>query len=160
MGKAPADRDRDERGRPRNARPRDELGRPLPRDADPGLAVEPDPATPEEALERGIEHFNARRFFEAHEAWEFGWHPAPEPDRDFWQGIIQVAVGYTHFGRGNAHGATTLLERGAAKLALYDDGHLGVPVRRIEEAAARDAEAVRRDGRHATLNPPTIERMR
>lgn len=154
------DRDRDSSGRPRNARPRDALGRPLKRDAAPGLALEPDPQTPEEALERGIEHFNAGRFFEAHEAWEFGWHPASEKDRDFWQGLIQVAVGYTHFGRGNLHGAETLLERGAARLTFYDDGHMGMPVRVIGEAAERDAEAVHRDGLDASIAPPTIVRGR
>jgi uncharacterized protein len=154
------ERDRDARGRPKSARPRDVLGRPLPRDAAPGIAAEPDPKTPEEALERGIEHFNAGRFFEAHETWEFGWHPASEPERDFWQGLIQIAVGYTHFGRGNAHGAETLLARGAARLALYDDGHMGLPVRQIAEAAEKDAEAVRREGLGASIAPPTIQRAR
>jgi uncharacterized protein len=154
------DRDRDERGRPRNARPRDALGRPLPRDAAAGLAVEPDPRTPEEALSRGIELFNSGRFFEAHEAWEFGWHPAPEADRDFWQGLIQIAVGYTHFSRGNSHGAQTLLDRGAVKLARYDEGHMGLAVRAIQAAAEADAEAVARDGLDASVAPPTIQRAR
>jgi len=75
------ERERDDAGRPKNARPRDELGRPLPRGAANVMQTESPARTPEEALARGIEHFNAGRYFQAHEAWEEGWHPAPEPER-------------------------------------------------------------------------------
>ncbi|GAC1410054.1 MAG: DUF309 domain-containing protein [Actinomycetota bacterium] len=149
-------RDRDELGRPRNARPRDALGRPLARDASHELPREPDPATPEEALQRGIACFNAGRFFEAHELWEFGWHPAPEPERDFWQGIIQVAVGFTHFQRQNPKGAVTLLERGAKRLSHYGRTHNGLPVAEIASAARAAAEEISRNGMEASPVPPAI----
>src|SRR5437867_926639 len=71
VGKRMADkktRDRDKAGRPKNARPRDALGRPLPKGALGSLVEEPPSASPEEALERGMEHFNAGRYFQAHEA--------------------------------------------------------------------------------------------
>jgi len=151
-------RERDAAGRPKNARPRDELGRPLPRGASNAMPEEPPAATPEEALERGIEHFNAGRFFQAHEAWEEGWHPAPEPERDFWQGLTQVAVGLTHRLRGNAHGSATLLSRGALKLRKYGDVHMGVPAARIAAFAEEAADRVERDGVEAPLEIPTIER--
>src|SRR6266540_3374587 len=137
-----SERDRDDAGRPKNARPRDELGRPLPRGATTALPQEPPARTPEEALARGIEHFNAGRYFQAHEAWEEGWHPAPEPERDFWQGITQVAVGLVHRGRGNAHGAATLLRRGARRLQNYGDVHLGVPVGKLARFAFMTADRI------------------
>jgi hypothetical protein len=149
-------RERDGSGRPRNARPRDALGRPLPRGETPGLAQEPDPRGPEDALLRGVEHFNARRFFEAHETWEFGWHPAPEPERDFWQGLIQVAVGFTHVQRGNASGAVTLLNRGARRLDAYGESHRRVPVAAIAGAARAAADAIEHDGLDAAIEHPTI----
>jgi uncharacterized protein len=154
----PAERDRDERGRPKNARPRDELGRPLPRDAANAMPGEPPAGTPEEALARGIEHFNAGRYFQAHEAWEEGWHPAPEPERDFWQGITQVAVGLVHRGRGNAHGAATLLRRGARRLKGYGDRHMGVPVREIAAFASDAADRIEREGIDAPVEVPAITR--
>ncbi|MGH2829625.1 MAG: DUF309 domain-containing protein, partial [Actinomycetota bacterium] len=143
---------------PRNARPRDELGRPLPRDAEHRLPDEPDPATPDEAMRRGIDYFNAGRFFEAHEMWEFAWHPSPEPERDFWQGIIQVAVGFTHFQRQNYTGAMTLLERGARKLDAYGRTYKGLAVQAIASAARAAAEEIRRDGEEASPVPPVLER--
>ena len=117
------------------------------------------PATsPEEALERGLAHFNAGRYFQAHEAWEEGWHPSPEPERDFWQGLTQVAVGLTHRQRGNAHGAETLLQRGAAKLRTYGDRYMGIPVQDVAHLAEKIAERVARDGTTAPIEVPHIER--
>jgi predicted metal-dependent hydrolase len=116
-----------------------------------------DPAkTPEEALKRGIEHFNAGRYFQAHEAWEEGWHPSPEPERDFWQGLTQVAVGLTHRLRGNAHGAATLLQRGAEKLAKYGTKHMGLAVDKISRFASDAADRIERDGVDAPIDVPPI----
>jgi hypothetical protein len=150
-------RDRDTAGRPRNARPRDELGRPLPRGAvgTPLEQTEPDPAT---ALDRGLAEFNAGRFFQAHEIWEEGWHPAPEPERDFWQGLIQVAVGLTHRQRGNPKGAVTLLHRGARKLRRYGERHAGIPVQTIADFADDAAARIETHGAGAPIEVLRIER--
>lgn len=147
-------RDRDPSGRPRNSRPRDRLGRPLPRDASSLYVEEELPSDPAELLAIGIAHFDAGNFFPAHEAWETAWHAAPEDERDFWQGITQVAVGFTHQQRGNPTGATTLLDRGAAKLAKYPDGYKGFPTARIGAAARAAAAAIARN------EPITFPRIR
>lgn len=151
-------RDRDVAGRPKNARPRDALGRPLPRDAENALPEETPAETPEEALTRGIEHFNAGRYFQAHESWEEGWHPAPEPERDFWQGITQVAVGLVHRGRGNAHGSVTLLRRGAQRLQGYGEEHMGLRVGDISRWAFESADRIERHGVDTPIEVPTIEK--
>lgn len=153
-----SERDRDDGGRPRNARPRDELGRPLPRGAENRMAEESPATSPEDALERGIAHFNAGRYFQAHEAWEEGWHPSPEPERDFWQGLTQVAVGLTHRQRGNAHGAATLLRRGAKRLRTYGPEHMGVAIASLAEFADRAADRIEDDGVEAALETPIVER--
>ena len=155
-----AQRDRDPAGRPKNTRPRDALGRPLPRGAKNEIPDEPPAGDAEAALERGIEHFNAGRYFQAHEAWEEGWHPAPEPERDFWQGLTQVAVGLTHRQRGNAHGAATLLRRGAKRLKPYGERHMGVPATAIAGFASDAADRIERDGTDAPLDVPAIVRER
>ncbi|MCA1831708.1 MAG: DUF309 domain-containing protein [Actinomycetota bacterium] len=151
-------RDRDPLGRAKNARPRDALGRPLPRGATPELPAEepePDPAT---ALDRGIAHFNAGEYFQAHEVWEEGWHPAEESERDFWQGVIQVAVGLTHRQRGNPRGAVTLLERGARRLRKYGDTHNGVRTAEIAQFAEDAARTIEAEGLDAHIDVPRIRR--
>ena len=149
-------RDRDVAGRPKNARPRDALGRPLPRGAANEMPEEAPATSPDEALARGIEHFNAGRYFQAHESWEEGWHPAPEPERDFWQGITQVAVGLVHKGRGNAHGSATLLRRGAQKLQGYGEEHMGLRVGEISRWAFDTADRIERHGVETPIEVPAL----
>ncbi|MDQ3932190.1 MAG: DUF309 domain-containing protein [Actinomycetota bacterium] len=136
-------RDRDEFGRPSNARPRDRLGRPLARDAQPELTVEEfDLHDPHQALATAIELWNEERFFEAHEVLEDVWQAAPEEDRRFWQGIIQVAVGCVHHQRGNVHGTSALLHKAADKLADYPEVHHGVDVGQLRVFAENTAHVV------------------
>ena len=153
-------RDRDDLGRAKNARPRDELGRPLPRGSENLLPEEQLPEDPDELLRIGVEHFNAHRFFQAHETWETAWHPSPESERDFWQGITQIAVGFTHFQRGNPRGAITLLRRGARRLNVYGDSYRGFPAADMAARAREAADEIERAGPAAELTFPTISTAR
>lgn len=114
-------RDRDQRGRPRNARPRDAYGRPLPHGAT-GIPTMPDDLTmpPAEALEEAQRLLDADRPFHAHEVLEAVWKASPEPERELWRGLAQVAVGITHLRRGNTRGAEALLSRAADQLVPYE----------------------------------------
>lgn len=136
-------RDRDELGRPANARPRDRLGRPLPRDADPEETVEEfDVDDPDDALALATSLWNSERFFEAHEVLEDVWREAPEDDAQFWKGVIQVAVGCCHHQRGNVGGSVALLRKGAVKLATYPDVYHGVDVEQLRVFAEGTADAI------------------
>jgi uncharacterized protein len=116
----PMDRDRDPVGRARNARPRDGLGRPLPRGA-AGVARQPEgvPRDADQALDEAQRLLDAGMPFHAHEVLEDAWKAAPDPERALWKGLAQLAVGLTHAARGNPVGATTLLRRGAAAIEAY-----------------------------------------
>lgn len=114
-------RDRDETGRPRNARPRDELGRPLPRgsvgvpELPQEIAGSPDDlvALADALLDRG-------RVFQAHEVLEAGWKASPPEQRAGWQGLAQLAVAVTHLLRGNQQGAVRVHERALTNLQGAD----------------------------------------
>jgi pSer/pThr/pTyr-binding forkhead associated (FHA) protein len=54
---------------------------------------------------RGIEHFNAGRYFDAHEVWEEIWLRSSDDTKVFYQMLIQAAVGLHHYERGNSRGA-------------------------------------------------------
>lgn len=116
-------RERDEQGRPQNARPRDELGRPLPRGAQ-GVPRVPEDLVlpPEEALREAQRLLDAGMPFHAHEVLEGVWKSAPERERDLWQGLAQLAVGLTHHLRGRPRGAAVLLERGRGRVAPWGAG--------------------------------------
>jgi uncharacterized protein len=117
----PAGRDRDAAGRARNARPRDELGRPLPRSAPADVPRIPDDLviSPGEAAEAGARLLAEGRPFHAHEVFEAAWKSVPGPERELWRGLAQIAVGITHARRGNPGGAVALLRRGAAHVAAF-----------------------------------------
>ena len=156
-GAATRTRDRDARGRPRNARPRDQFGRPLRRDASGEPPLPDGPAlSPDAALDLAQELIDSGRAFQAHEVLEASWKAAPAHERELWKGLAQVAVGLTHAQRGNATGAVVLLRRGGQRVAEYAQS----PPHRISAAAvARHAtelaDRIDRDGL-AAASPATL----
>ena len=70
-------------------------------------------------LVRGINFFNAGRYFEAHEIWEDLWRITQGPLRLYYQGLVQAAVGLHHLRHGNLNGARAQLTKSVAKLAGY-----------------------------------------
>jgi hypothetical protein len=113
-------RDRDPAGRPRNARPRDASGRPLPRGERGEERIPDDLAVPpEEALSMAQRLLDSGRPFHAHEVLEASWKAAPAAERELWRGLAQIAVGLTHAQRGNATGAAALLRRGGRRVGPY-----------------------------------------
>jgi uncharacterized protein len=142
-----ADRDRRADGRPRNARPRDALGRPLSRDL--GGAPEDAPAaarSPQETVARADELLRATRPFHAHEVLEDAWKQGPAAERDLWQGLAQIAVGLTHAHRGNARGAVSLLRRGAERAGSYRGETYGVDLPAVLGRAGTLADTIERNG--------------
>ena len=114
-------RDRDDTGRPRNTRPRDALGRPLPYGST-GVPRIPDDLrlTPAETLRYAQELLDRGQAFGAHEVLESAWKDGPDAERALWQGLAQLAVGITHVQRGNRSGAAALLRRAAGRLREID----------------------------------------
>ena len=110
-------RTRDEAGRPRNTRPRDALGRPLPPGSD-GVPRIPDDLDlpPSESLAYAQDLLDRGLAFNAHEVLEAAWKNGTEEQRSLWQGLAQLAVGITHIQRGNPVGASALLRRGSRNL--------------------------------------------
>lgn len=115
-----ADRDRDDTGKPLNSRPRDELGRPLPRGTE-GVPRIPDDVRlpPDEAITEAQRLLDHGMPFHAHEILEGTWKIASEDERELWQGLAQLAVGLTHLLRGNKSGASSLLQQGHDRIRHY-----------------------------------------
>lgn len=79
----------------------------------------------------GMDQFNRGLFFECHDTLEDVWTGVRGPSRDFFQGLIQVAVGFYHLGNDNRGGAATMLRRGLGRLAKYPDGYGGIELVRL-----------------------------
>src|SRR3954464_11374530 len=90
-----------------------------------------------EAYLEGIRLFNAGEFWHAHEQWEACWMIAREPDKTFYQGIIQVAAALVHWQRGNARGLRRNWEKGRPKLVALPPVLHGLDLRALIVAMDR-----------------------
>lgn len=77
-------------------------------------------------LVKGIDEFNKREFFEAHETLEEYWNTLAGHEKELVQSIIQAAVAYYHFGRDNRVGARKLLLRAVSRAQSVPDGTLAI----------------------------------
>ena len=65
---------------------------------------------------KGIEAFNNRKFYDAHEYWEELWLEYKLNDPDFIQGLIQLAVSYFHLFNQNLKGARSMIKKCMKKI--------------------------------------------
>jgi uncharacterized protein len=90
-------------------------------------------------LVTGLDLIRRGEFFAAHEELEDAWRAAEPPERDFFQGLVHVAVAWYQAGRGNRVGCERQLEKAARRLGPYAPEHRGVDIgsvlTQVEEAA-------------------------
>jgi predicted metal-dependent hydrolase len=67
-------------------------------------------------------------YFEAHEAFEDAWRAAPDDERDFFQGLVHVAVAWYQAGRANRVGYVRQLEKATRRLGRFSPAHRGLDV--------------------------------
>ncbi len=88
-----------------------------------------------DAFWQGLDQFNAQAFYDCHDTLEELWMEAEQPLRQFYQGIIQLAVAYYHLGNGNKQGAMILLGQGIQRLEYFSPEYSGVAVEPLIEAS-------------------------
>jgi uncharacterized protein len=108
----------------------------------------------EAAFKRGLEEIRAGRYFEAHEELEEAWRAAPPEERDFFQGLVHVAVAWYQAGRGRPVATASQLGKAARRLGPFSPAHRGVDVAdvlaQVEAAEARVAAG------SLDLDPPRV----
>ena len=91
-------------------------------------------------LARGLDLIRRGEYFAAHEELEVAWRAAPAEERDFYQGLVHVAVAWYQAGRGNRVGCERQLAKAQRRLAPFAPDHRGVDVgallAQVEAAAA------------------------
>src|SRR5262249_13230792 len=108
----------------------------------------------EAAFKRGLEAIRARRYFEAHEELEEAWRAAPAEERDFFQGLVHIAVAWYQADRGRPIATGRQLEKAVRRLTPFAPAHRGVDV----DGVLRQVEAARKrvaDG-SLDLDPPRV----
>src|ERR1041385_1385710 len=108
----------------------------------------------EAAFKRGIAAINDGRFFEAHEELEEAWRAAAPEERDFYQGLVHVAVAWYQAGRGRPIATARQLEKAERRLGPFVPEHRGVDVADVLAQVSR-ARAVVAAG-SLELEPPAV----
>jgi hypothetical protein len=126
-----------------------------PGDLPAGRTPPLDPAQAHRLFAEGVALFNGVRYWHAHEAWETLWRAASDEDRDFYQGLIQVAAGLLHLKRRNLRGARNKLTEGIARLRPYQPAYHGVFVNELTGQAMRLLNELN-EGHLPYLIPPVI----
>src|ERR1700758_5038479 len=95
----------------------------------------------------GLDHIRAGRYFEAHEDLELVWRGAPAEERDFYQGLVHVAVAWYQAGRGRPIATASQLEKALRRLEAYEPAHRGIAVGALRRQLAELRETMNLRGR-------------
>lgn len=94
----------------------------------------------------GLEEFNRREFFQAHESLEEAWKEDSSPGRELYRGILQVAVAYLQIERGNYRGAMKMFRRARRWLDPLPDACRGVNIAELRATAYHIQQVVQELG--------------
>ena len=104
-------------------------------------------------LETGLDLIRRGEYFAAHEQLEDAWRAAEPAERDFYQGLVHVAVAWYQAGRGNRVGCERQLEKAARRLGPYAPEHRGADVASLLEQVT----AAQRTVDSGSLELPVLE---
>lgn len=94
----------------------------------------------------GVEQFNQGQFYACHDTLEALWIEATEPQKTFYQGILQIAVALYHLGNANWRGAVILLGEGINRLGRYPANFSGIDVDELLSQSAALLTALQQAG--------------
>jgi len=83
-------------------------------------------AEPTSRFLAGVELIRRGEYFAAHEELELAWRAAPRDERDFFQGLVHVAVAWYQAGRGRQIGTERQLAKAIRRLTPYAPAHRGL----------------------------------
>ena len=95
---------------------------------------------------QGIEQFNSQDFYACHDTLEALWMEAGDPEKRFYQGILQIAVALYHLGNQNWRGAVILLGEGINRLSYYQPSYSGIAVEDLLGQTAKLLSALQQAG--------------
>ena len=104
-----------------------------------------------EDFNRGIQLFNAGKFWHAHEAWEQVWRRHHEESRLFIQGLIQMAAAFhLMIEKRRLAGALSNFEKALTRLRLFEPSFFDLPVTDYVKAIEQARAEIRRRERGET----------
>lgn len=106
---------------------------------------------------QGVEQFNQKQFYACHDTLEALWMEATEPEKTFYQGILQVAVALYHLSNSNFRGAVILLGEGINRLRRYPSTYAGIDVDELLNSSAALLKILQQAEHHKVDNNALVK---
>lgn len=110
------------------------------------------PVAPPEEFWQGVEQFNQQEFYACHDTLEALWIEAFEPQKRFYQGVLQIAVACHHLMNLNWRGAVILLGEGIGRLSDYQPDYEGIDVTDLVMQSFQLLKALQETGQEQVEN--------
>jgi uncharacterized protein len=104
------------------------------------------PVAPPDEFWQGVEQFNQQEYYACHDTLEALWIEAVEPQKRFYQGVLQIAVACHHLLNLNWRGAVILLGEGLGRLRDYQPEYEGIDVTSLMIQSAELLQALQKSG--------------
>jgi predicted metal-dependent hydrolase len=104
----------------------------------------------------GIDLFNRREFYQAHDPWESLWLERFGEEKDFLQGLILSTVALHHYSRGNLRGARSRFRLALEKLERYPAVFWNVDLRNFLRRMKGTMHRLLEEDPPPPLDPKTI----
>jgi uncharacterized protein len=85
---------------------------------------------------QGVAEFQKGEYYACHDTLEALWIEAQEPDKTFFQGVLQIAVACYHLSQQNWRGAVILLGEGMYRLSTYQPHYSEIDVEYLLDTSA------------------------
>jgi len=105
---------------------------------------------------QGVEQFNQGQFYACHDTLEALWMEASEPQRTFYQGVLQISVALYHLGNSNWRGAVILLGEGISRLRRYPATYAEIDVDELLASSAALLTALQQLGQDQIMGNNAI----
>ncbi|MBZ8179020.1 DUF309 domain-containing protein [Oscillatoria salina] len=86
---------------------------------------------------QGVEEFNRQEFYACHDTLEALWMESLEPQKKFYQGVLQIAVGCYHLGNHNWRGAVISLGEGIRRIRDFQPVCEGIDVTELVDESSQ-----------------------
>ena len=122
------------------------------------MTTAPHSASIPAAFDDAVRLFNEREFFACHDVLEELWGATLGEDRDFFRGMLHVAVSLFHLSEGNPAGARKMHVSSLKYLAGYGDQFYGIDLHQLRTDLHIHFEPLRR-GIPPGMAAPDIETL-
>jgi len=105
---------------------------------------------------KGVELFNQREWYLAHDLFEEIWHNINGLERITIQAILQIAVAELHLENGNLSGAVILYGEGFGRMANNNLPNLGIDINRFSIDVEKKFRTLQNGGDLEEMKYPTL----